>query len=259
MAENQSYKKKQLMILLFLLLIFGHTEAKKLKIRSCTLTTGEVVLMDKPCPMNSETGEYQKPQKDEPALKNRTPNRPAIKTPLIRSQGPSKSSLSNNQYTGSHDPQLTIKLAQLISSVKAPNDWFVQTFKVPGGDVITASPKEIHSPKSLRTGMSIYRYPNTSLYFKKDAFTTAIDQFLAIRTDENHQLTESEFIQHDRFKVFNVHYKKQRLRQLTLRIVAQFYVDEDNNDLYVLKFQGPVNHWVRLLPIKKRIFNYISI
>ncbi|WP_154223368.1 hypothetical protein [Marinicella rhabdoformis] len=258
--ENVSKKiltyKKQCTLLLFLLLITTSVSAKKLKLRTCTLSDGQVVLMDKACPVNSQVGTYKKPAKKAQTQNKRHWHQQSA------TEAPKKQSKINRQTSNSrskHNSELSINLNTLLASVKAPSSWYVQSFSVPKGDAITVSPKRLIRPNSLKTGATIKRFANTVKNFKKPAFSVAIDMFHQIRFDENIELTESEFIAHSKFKVFNVHYQKKRQRQHTLKIVVQFYVDEDNDDLYVVQFQAPKTHWSRLNPIKNQLFTHINL
>ncbi len=258
MMRSLNQNKKQLITLLFLCLMMHPAAAKKkLKIRSCTMPNGDVVLMDKPCPINSKTDDYKKPTK---------PNKKSAKLPRAKkkkSQPPSIQWLNPESQpaakTSHHNPERTISLRTLMASIQAPSQWFIQSFKVQGGDAITASAKRLLTPGKLVTGASLKRFNNTSRYFNKGAFTVAIDMFQQIRFNPQHELTESEFVAHPRFKVFNVHYRKTRLRQSTLKAVTQFYVDDENNDLYVLHFQAPENHWQRLSKWQQQLFSEVAL
>lgn len=253
---NVQNQKKQYILLLFLVLFFMPLSAKKLKLRTCTLPDGQTVLMDKACPVNSQTGTYKKPKVKSTQLTKRHWHQQS-------STVTQKKKVKNKQpiisQSSKHRPEKALALSQLLASVKAPANWYIQTFSIPKGDVISVSPKRLVRPNSLKTGATIQRFTNTVKHFKKTAFSVAIDMFHQIRFDENSEMTESEFIAHKKFKVFNVHYQKKRLRQKPLKIVVQYYVDEDNDDLYVLEFKAPKAHWSRLKTIKDRLFSQINL
>lgn len=262
MPERLSKPAKQWFPLLFLLIFSGAVAAKKNKIRSCTLPSGEVVLMDKACPKRSTTQAYQKPAKSKISTAgqrrwHQKTTQASTNTKKSKAFKPRSSQQSTTNVQ--HQAALSLPLNRLLASVKAPNGWFVQSFKVPRGDVITAGPKRLIRPNALKTGVTLARFTNTFEHFKKDAFSVAIDQFHDIRFDDKNELIESEFIAHERFKVFNVHYKKNRLRQKTVRYLVQFYVDEKNNDLYVMEFKAPNQHWQRLTQVRQRLFQSINI
>lgn len=248
--------RKQYAVLLFVLFVLNPVSAKKLKLRTCTLADGQTVLMDKACPVNSKAGSYKKPTKKSQGISKKHWHQQS--SPNVR-KTPKKT--QRQTYTGNtkHRPENALTLNALLASVKAPASWYVQSFSIPKGEAITVSPKRLIRPNSLKTGATIERFTNTVKNFKKPAFSVAIDMFHQIRFDESSELTESEFIAHSKFKVFNVHYQKKRLRQHTLKIVVQFYVDEDNDDLYVVQFQAPKTHWSRLNPIKNQLFTHINL
>ncbi len=238
----------------------GSVAAKKNKIRSCTLPSGEVVLMDKACPNRSTTQAYQKPTKKKvPSAGQRRWHQKATQANAKQSKAIRPRTSPKAAPSVQHQTALSLPLNRLLASIKAPTGWFVQSFKIPRGDVITAGPKRLIRPNALKTGVTLARFTNTFEHFKKDAFSVAIDQFHEIRFDDKNELIESEFIAHDRFKVFNVHYKKSRLRQKTVRYLVQYYVDEKNNDLYVMEFKAPSQHWQRLTQVRQRLFQSINI
>ena len=221
--------------------------------------------MDKACPKNSATGKYKKPDKRkvESSVGQRRWHRQSSQsdTTQFTKRGTKQKKLRPKHAVNAakHNPNQSLPLRRLLVNVKAPGNWFVQSFSVPKGDVITASPKRLMRPNALKTGATIHRYANTVKNFRKDAFSVAIDMFHNIRFDEKNELTESEFIKHKKFKVFNVHYKKKRLRQNTLKIVAQFYVDEKNDDLYVVQFKAPAQHWQRMSSARKQFFKSLLL
>ena len=249
--------KKQCLSLLFILCCcFSSATAKKLKIRSCTLPNGETVLMDKACPVNSKVGSYKKPKKK---TQTRTKKHWHQQSASNSRKKQPKTRQQTQTHETKHKPGDALSLDALLASVKSPSNWHIQSFPIPKGDAITVSPKRLIRPNALKTGASIQRFTNTVKHFKKSAFSVAIDKFHNIRFDENIEMTESEFIAHNKFKVFNVHYQKQRLRKTTIKVVVQFYVDEVNDDLYVLQFQAPKAHWARLITIKNQLFSHIKL
>lgn len=220
---------KHILLLLILTLSTAPSNAKKkFKIIKCPQADGSVVLQDFPCmPTLPNKAKTTKPKTvNKPST---TPHKPSRKshsnTPVL--QPPPQRKPSNNRPAMPPKPQW-----QELSNRFNPNN--LQQKKVFQNNTANIIIATVAPAQEI----SLKYYPDSSKVFGKKAFSAAISIFRQVTNDQTQQVTESEFVPHSSYKVFNLYHQKQKQRYF-----KQFYIDEANDSLYVLELTAPAKNW----------------
>ena len=120
-----------------------------------------------------------------------------------------------------------------------PANWLLIKDETPFVHHLWLSMQRFTNGRDFLQGVKLSVYPSTHRSYRQGAFSHALDLYHNIREAHQEQLLDSQFKSHERFKVFNLKY------QLTGQQLAltEFYIDEANNDLFVLTIQSDNAAW----------------
>jgi len=206
--------------------------AKKPEVYRCQQADGSVVIQDRKClvthsqpaPAKSSRADTQKAAKPS----RRTANSPlAAFDPKARVSRPRSAAQNRSDYF------------QLGWERFLPANWLLIKDETPFVHHLWLSLQRFTSGQDFLQGVKLTVYPATHRSYRQGAFSHALNLYHAIREQHQERLLDSQFKSHERFKVFNLKYQL-AAQQLAL---TEFYIDEANNDLFVLTIQSDNASW----------------
>jgi hypothetical protein len=208
--------------------------AKTPEVYHCQQADGSVVIQDRRClATHSRTVKPVEHKKttQATATKPRTSGqlpgvsrRPALQAPDRR-----------------HGKQAKSRYFQLGWERFLPANWLLIKNESPFVHHLWLSLQRFTGGQDFNQGVKLSVYPATHRSYRQGAFTQALDLYHGIREQYQEQLLDSQFKSHERFKVFNLKYQLSDKRLA----LTEFYIDEFNNDLFVLTIQSDIASWRR--------------
>jgi hypothetical protein len=226
--------------LMLLFVLFG-ADGKKFKIYKCQQADGTVVTQDRRC----EVTRLQQPKLNKNVVK------PVIKPNSPRSSSPKKVRKKVARTVGSNNqrsPYFTFGWDQII-----PKNWLLRKEEFASHHQLLLSKTKFTGSRDFNSGLKLAVYPQTNRTMSEDAFAKALTIYHQIRERYSNQLINSHFKTHNRYKIFNIEYKIDN----TIYAFTEFYIDEDNNDLFVLTIQSPQNKWQQHQVLAEKIFSHL--
>lgn len=221
--------------------------AKKTEVYYCKQKNGTVVIQDRRC-MITELQQV-KPGKSRQLKANKrkqgnSHSPTAIKeqsiSPLIPketlSQSPSRRKTANlqNNVQSNRSPYFNFGWDRFI-----PPNWVMHKSNNRIYQQMLISQAQFGGPGDFKQGVKLSVYGDTMKVSRLDSFAQALQLYHQVRDNNNFQLLDSQFKTHPSYKVFNIKYQNQR-QQLLL---TEFYIDEKNNDLFVVTIQASEQDW----------------
>lgn len=230
MACHSDYSIMKI-LLLFALAMATTLQAKKTKLYHCVQTDGAMVIQDRRCAV---TALQQKPQSAS-SVRKTSPNKhnPQKQNPQKQNYPPRDTS-SPISKAQARSPYFSFGWARFI-----PANWSVHKRQLRHYEQTWWSKKQFNSPAEFKAGVSLKAYKDTMATLRMGAFAQALLLYHQIRDNPGHRLLDSQFKSHDRFKVFNVKYQ-QPSHMIT---TTEYYIDDHNNDLFVVTTQAPEAQW----------------
>ncbi len=206
--------------------------AKTPKLFSCQQADGSVVIQDRRCQVTAI--QQPKPVKPRPqkALKPdpKASQRARPKTLSQSVVGHARQSLS----VGNRSPYFNFGWERFI-----PANWQLHKIITNQHDLLLLSRSQFNGSNDFEQGVKLSVYSETMKKSRLNAFAQALQLYHQIRDNQNHELLDSQFKSHPSYKVFNIKYLNSQ-QQLLL---TEFYIDEKNNDLFVVTIQSYQANW----------------
>ncbi|MCX7554660.1 hypothetical protein OS175_12285 [Marinicella sp. S1101] len=230
----------------FLLLLFAFSmasslQAKKTKLYHCNQADGTTVIQDRKCAV---TALQQKSQATRSERKKPLQRRPK---PLQQPHQSVKPSMPNN-IAQARSPYFSFGWARFI-----PANWSVYKRQSRDHEQTWWSRKVLNSPAEFQAGVSLKAYKDTMSNLRMGAFAQALLLYHQIRDNPGHRLLDSQFKSHDRFKVFNIKYQQPN----NILTTTEYYIDDHNNDLFVITAQAPEAQWSVQWGLAEKIINQL--
>ncbi len=223
-----------------LLLLSLATVAKKTKLYQCQQADGTVVTQDRRCEV-TRLQQAKVPAQREESKKSKKSKLETVKShPVFKSKAPVKF----KQGTHSRSAFFNVEWDQFI-----PPNWFVEKTTSHHYHQWLFSLTRLKGNHDFRTGIKLTVYPKTQQNYQQNAFAKALTLYHQIREQYSSQLINSHFKTHERFKIFNVEYKTNP----TTKAFTEFYIDEANNDLFVITIQSPHEQWEQYLALAMKL------
>lgn len=217
---------------LWLLLIISGASAKAPEVYQCQQTDGSVVIQDRKCLVtHSRPAPEQAPKpntRHTPQARRATPgNSRTVIDPQARVTRPQTAAQSRSAYF------------QLGWERFLPANWLLVKDETPFVHHLWLSLQRFTGGRDFLQGVKLSVYPSTHRSYRQGAFSHALNLYHAIREQHQQRLLDSQFKSHERYKVFTLKY------QMTGQQIAltEFYIDEANNDLFVLTIQSEHAAW----------------
>ena len=102
------------------------------------------------------------------------------------------------------------------------------------------SKSQFNGAAEFNEGVKLEVYPDTIRRSRQEAFAQALVLYHRIRDNQKFKLLDSQFKAHDNYKVFNIKY----LQPNEKVALTEFYIDEFNNDLFVVTIQAKQSNWL---------------
>ncbi len=212
--------------------------AKTPKLYRCLQDSGNVVVQDRRCAVTQL-------QQAKPPVKNTTkknklthPNTSVVKRRQQSSKQP--------QSIQSRSPYFVFGWDRIL-----PANWQLLKEEVGSTEHLLLSKSRFNDSSDFVAGIKLSVYPKTMRSSSQGAFSMALALYHEIRERHHNRLIDSQFKSHDRFKVFNIGY---RLPE-SMTALTEFYIDESNNDLFVLTIQSSQLNWTLHQRLADRIIN----
>ena len=206
--------------------------AKKPEVYRCQQPDGSVVIQDRKCLVTHSLPAPAKSAKPGTRQQIRSPGRPSHSPqvtfdPQARVNRPRSAAQERSDYF------------QLGWERFLPANWLLIKDETPFVHHLWLSLQRFTSGQDFLQGVKLTVYPATHRSYREGAFSHALNLYHAIREQHQERLLDSQFKSHERFKVFNLKYQlaAQRLA------LTEFYIDEANNDLFVLTIQSDNASW----------------
>ncbi len=219
-----------------LLLLVQSSNSKKLKLYQCQQPDGTVVTQDRRCEVTRLTQVKPKPKRTN-AVKSSKVKKQASKQflqqPTEKSTTHKKSSsfLTQNRQ---RSPYFNLGWDKFI-----PKNWYQRKIQSNQYHQLLLSQQPLAKNNDFKNGVKLLVYPKTHQSLRQDAFAKALTLYHQIREQHSKQLINSHFKAHERFKIFNIEYKTSH----ATKAFTEFYIDEANNDLFVLTILSPPGQW----------------
>jgi len=213
-----------------LLFFCGLVCAKTPRLYHCQQLDGRVVIQDRRCQITDLT--ESKPQKTSRQNKMSQSSPVTEMAPPKNFTKPAKN--SSNAEKKNRSPYFKFGWDRFI-----PVNWQLRKEQLGLFHQIMLSKNQFKGAEDFDVGLKLKVYPKTNLSYQKGAFSVALNLYHQIRKQYSNHLIDSQFKSHQRFKVFNIGY------QLPHQVLAltEFYIDEQNNDLFVVTIQSPQSSW----------------
>lgn len=120
-----------------------------------------------------------------------------------------------------------------------PANWMLVKEQVGSTQHLMLSKTRFNGSNDFMAGIKLSVYSKTMKSQRQGAFALALSLYHQIREQYSEQLIDSQFKTHQRYKIFNIGYRVQN----SFTALTEFYIDESNNDLFVLTIQSPQSNW----------------
>ncbi len=221
------------MLLLLLLCVLGFSTqvgAKSPKIYHCLQKNGSVVIQDRRCMVtNLQQAKPLKPQRR--VLSNSKAQSKPTKNPTQR---PNRVATAKGRKNSKRSPFFTFGWDRFI-----PANWVMQRTNTSHYQELLLSRTQFKNKNTFIDGVKLAVYSNTMKTSRLEAFAQALQLYHQIRDNNSLRLLDSQFKSDPNYKVFNIKYQNQR-QQIML---TEFYIDEVNNDLFVITVQAKEAEW----------------
>lgn len=224
-----------------LLLVLTSADSKKFKIYKCQQSDGSVITQDRRC----EVTQLQQVKPQKRVAKS------VEKYSKTKKQAQGKKRKSMRVATKSitqRSPYFTFGWDQFI-----PKNWLLRKEDFGRYHLLLLSKTQFNDSRDFHTGLKLEVYPRTKQALHQDAFAHALTIYHQIRERYKNQLINSHFKTHKRYKIFNVEYKLNHNNNA----FTEFYIDEANNDLFVLTIQSPKNKWAQHQNLADKILSHL--
>lgn len=209
----------------------ANAQGKKIKLYQCEQADGTVVTQDRRCQVTRLQQAEAKP-----VIKaSKTPSKSFKTTPsqfIAREKTRAVELLKLNKKARS--PYFSIGWEATI-----PKSWWLNKIENDRLHQLLFSSKALKTMGDFEIGVKLSVYPKTQQNYRQDAFAKALTLYHQIREQFSNQLVNSHFKSHKRFKIFNIEYKIKN----NIKAFTEFYIDEFNNDLFVITIQSPAEQW----------------
>ena len=242
----------KLVLFMCVLLISTHIGAKAPEIYRCIQKDGSVVIQDRRC-LVTDLQQAKPPKPAKRALSERALlNNKAQSSPSTQPRKQANSPLQIDQAKGSQkttrSPYFVFGWDRFI-----PANWLVHKINTNKYQQLLLSRSQFKTPHDFTQGVKLLVYSDTMQASRLGAFAQALQLYHQIRDNSNLLLLDSQFKTHPNYKVFNIKYQNQR-KQLML---TEFYIDEDNNDLFVLTVQADQSEWLANWQLAEKIISQL--
>jgi len=234
------------LLLLGLLLLSYCAAAKTAKIYRCEQKDGTVVIQDRLCMITDL--QKIKPVKSRKSQNNTTisPQRTTVRPKLHNSISQNNSNVS--KQPSKRSPYFSFGWDRFI-----PANWLMKKVDTLTYDQTLLSRTQFSGLYDFKQGVKLSVYADTMKTSKINAFAQALVLYHQIRDNKNHQLLDSQFKAHPKYKVFNIKYKTSN-KQLLL---TEFYIDESNDDLFVVTTQSHESRWSSNWQLTEQIISHL--
>ncbi len=213
--------------------------AKKPELYRCLQKDGTVVIQDRMCMVTDLQKAPTKPENK--------PLKPTLKSKK-ESLGASVTSVQKSSFSETkRSPYFTFGWERFI-----PANWLIYRQKASGYEATWWSETKFTSPADFIDGVVLRVYKNTMAYEKQGAFAQALEHYHGIRDNDRFKLLDSQFKNHNRFKVFNIKYQQPD----DILTITEYYIDERHNDLFVLTVQARPSLWTKQWELAAQIIEH---
>lgn len=222
---------------LVVLLICTQIDAKAPKLFSCVQKDGTTVIQDRRCMVTA----IQQPKtkiKVPQQLRKTTPDFKPTNRSKLTKKNASKFNKPNSQLNSNvsnRSPYFTFGWDRFI-----PATWLLKKVETLTYEQTLLSDIQFTGLNDFKQGVKLSVYANTMQTSRLDSFAQALQLYHQIRDNSHFQLVDSQFKAHTKYKVFNIKYQNSD-KQLML---TEFYIDESNNDLFVVTVQAAESNWL---------------
>jgi|GEM_PF-1479511 len=225
-------------IICVLLLASGVAASKTPKLYHCQQKDGRVVIQDRRCIATQL-------QRAKPIAPSPAKSQPKVSTNSIARSQNSKTKTRKSIDKQSRSPFFVFGWDRFL-----PANWMLVKEEVGSTQHLMLSKTRFKGSNDFLSGIKLSVYSQTMKSQRVDAFALALSLYHQIREQHSERLIDSQFKTHSRYKIFNIGYQVEN----SITALTEFYIDESNNDLFVLTIQSPKSNW----SLHQKLANQIS-
>ncbi|TDR18407.1 hypothetical protein C8D91_2324 [Marinicella litoralis] len=201
--------------------------AKTPKFFHCQQEDGRVVVQDRRCDITQL-------QQAQPKLKVSPKRQKKVKVKDQGSVKPLQTKAQNTYSNQDRSPYFVFGWDRFL-----PANWMLLKEEVGSIHHLLLSKSKFNGSNDFVSGIKLSVYSQTMRHQQQGAFSLALTLYHQIREQHSNQLIDSQFKSHERFKIFNIGYRINP----SISALTEFYIDESNNDLFVLTIQSNQRNW----------------
>ncbi len=218
------------------MVLTSEVAAKKLEIYRCTQTDGTVVVQDRRCMITDlHQNKANKQKKSQVNQRTRNQSTPSSKRQTKLPAQISKRSIDpNDKKASGRSPYFNAGWDRYL-----PANWARLKANSNNYQQLYLSRAQLKTTNDFKHGVKLSVYSDTMKASGLDSFAKALQLYHQIRDNGSFQLLDSQFKAHPNYKVFNIKYQNHKQQML----LTEFYIDEQNNDLFVVTIQAAPSNW----------------